>query len=113
MRRALLLSVGVLLLAFAAPAGAETMNATSGPVTAALTFTPVPDELRWKDMRLTVVRNGVAVVDRRAGAQGCGVPYCRPVEMLVRDLDGDAEPEVLVTYFTNGAHCCTVTQLLS
>jgi len=32
--------------------------------------------------------------------------YDKPIDVTVRDIDGDSEPEVLVDLFTGGAHCC-------
>ena len=52
-------------------------------------------------------------VDRPLRVAGCAVPYCRPVEVNARDFDGDGEPEILTTVYTGGAHCCTITQLLT
>jgi hypothetical protein len=45
----------------------------------------------------------------------CGVTPARRASdedsVLLRDLDGDREPEVLVDLYTGGAHCCTVSAI--
>ena len=36
----------------------------------------------------------------------------RDAPLQLVDLDADGEPEVLVDAFTNGAHCCALTEIL-
>ena len=103
----------VLLAVFAAPAEAEIMESSEGIVSAAVAFEALPDEGQWRDLRLTVRRGDAVVIDKRVDVRGCGQPYCRPLDVVVRDLDADGEPEVMLNVFTGGAHCCAVTQLLT
>lgn len=107
------LAVMLTFLALAAPAQAEIIETSSGAVSAAVSFEAKPDEGQWRDLRLVVRRDGNAVIDKALDVRGCDQPYCRPQGVVVRDLDADGEPEVLVTVFTGGAHCCVVAQLLT
>ena len=111
MRRLIVSLVFVLVLA--APAHAEILESSAGGVSATLSFQALPDEVQWRDLRLVVKRGDATVVDRALDVRGCAQPYCRPLEVLVRDLDADGEPEVLVNVFTGGAHCCFVSQLMT
>jgi hypothetical protein len=80
---------------------------TSGQVTAEFTYRRTDGVVR--DARLTITRAGRTLVDvdlTRVGCSDC--PTWRPAgRFVVRSLDGDAEPEVLVDLYTGGAHCCT------
>lgn len=91
----------------------ESRTARSGAVTARLSFRETNDV--YRDLRLRIVRAGrtaFAGRPRRVGACACplnGPVVARPVRVL--DLDGDREPEVLVDFFTGGAHCCSYTDV--
>jgi subtilisin-like proprotein convertase family protein len=66
----------------------------------------------YRDVRLRVLRRGKPALDQPLPRIGCGpCLYWRPVlegnAVLVRDLDRDGEPEILLDAFTGGAHCCT------
>ena len=107
-----------LALGGASPAAATTERAASGPVSATLTYTKAGIG-RWHGLRLRVTRAGQPAFAAVARGPGCRVPYCAPAgaalggrSLRVVDVDGDAEPEVLVDLYTGGAHCCTVTELL-
>ena len=112
----------VLVLLAAAPAVAETKveSASSGPVTASLTYDYKKSRYgsyEFSNMHVTVDRAGVRLVDTALGKE---CDYCtawpasgaqRGVSSVtVRDLDGDGEPEVLIDLFTGGANCCFYTQ---
>jgi hypothetical protein len=68
-----------------------------------------------------VTRNGQKLYDAVPAAPPCGEELtCQPTvgfegipPLRVRDLDADGEPEVLVSAFTGGAHCCFVAQILA
>lgn len=112
MRLAAAAVLAVLLLA--APAAADTRRtetAASGPVRAELTYVKVTD-FGYRDMRLTVRRQGRAVFSRRIpSCRGCVIWPAyqgRRKSVSVRDLDRDGEPEVVVEGYTGGAHCCLV-----
>ena len=101
--------LALLLLALAAPAHAATEERSSGSVTANLTTTK-------QGVRLAILRAGEMVYDERLYFEDCGGGHCPPPTTLdrslwVRDLDGDAEPEVTVSLYSGGAHCCVVAQV--
>jgi len=111
---------GMLLAALAAAPGAAAAPVeevvTSGQVTATLSYDKRPDGT-YRDFRATVVRAGQTLVDE-ALPEGCGTCFAMPgnagageKSIVARDLDGDAEPEVVVSLYTGGAHCCTISTL--
>lgn len=121
MRLPILVVSCCLLLASSAEAvesGSET--AASGKVSATLTYTAKGGAV---SSTLTVSRDGKQVLERQAGVRACGkqpAEFCGPPSALygppaksltVRDVDGDGEPEVIVDFFTGGAHCCTSTDI--
>ena len=112
MRRLLLLTA-LGCAALAPPAWAETRESSEGAVSATFSFETVREGIEWRDLRLTIRRGDATVVDRPVRVRDCGNPYCRPIDVTVRDLDADGEPEVLLDVFTGGAHCCTITELLT
>jgi hypothetical protein len=96
----------------------KTETATSGAVAATFTYTDA-GEGRWTGLRIQVTRNGAVAFDGAPAVDGCEQPYCAPGDPFtadgsihVADLDGDAEPEVLVDFYTGGAHCCLIAEVL-
>jgi hypothetical protein len=88
---------------FAAAAAAQ-QDRESAAVRAKLEYTKQGDA--YRNVRLIVRRDGR--VDLRASIARRPAPYWRPVgQPIVRDLEADGEPEVIVEVFTGGAHCCT------
>jgi subtilisin-like proprotein convertase family protein len=87
----------------------EIRRGASGPVRAELSYRE--RDFAYRDVRLRVLRRGKPVLDQAIPRVGCGsCPFWRPVVAgmpVVRDLDRDGEPEILVDAFTGGAHCCT------
>lgn len=82
----------------------EVKVAKSGPVTAELSYQK--DGYQYRNVRLKIVRAGKTLSDRTVPAS----EYDRPLtdgNFQVADLDGDKEPEVIVDFYTGGAHCCT------
>ncbi|MCW2922871.1 MAG: repeat-containing protein [Thermoleophilia bacterium] len=118
----LVLAITCLVLAAgSASAATQTETATRGTVTATFTFEQ-PEQYQATDLHLRVDRAGVTVLDGPVAIKDCEQPYCWPnglysgskVELpalRVIDLDGDHEPEVLISVFTGGAHCCTKLRL--
>jgi hypothetical protein len=102
------------LLAPAAVATTET--ATSGPVTATLSFEHAQDSPEWRNLLLTITRDGQQAFSADPRFAGCASRYCAPVgsgdrdSVSLQDLDGDGEPEVIVNLYTGGAHCCFVSR---
>jgi hypothetical protein len=89
--------------ALGAPSGV--IRASSGSVRAELTFGKTGEVVT--DARLTVTRAGRVRLDSRIS--GFGRPFARPVGLSARDLDADSEPEVVLSVYTGGAHCCVQT----
>lgn len=69
--------------------------------------------------RLTITRNGRTLYSRRVLLRNCAVGctvtdlFPRRSPILVADLEGVHEPNVVVGLFTGGAHCCFVDQVFS
>jgi subtilisin-like proprotein convertase family protein len=69
----------------------------------------------YRRLRLRITRRGKTLLDappRRV--HPCACPNDGPVgggAIRVRDLDRDGEPEVLVDFYSGGAHCCYYTDV--
>jgi len=106
MRRALAAAFAGLLL-FAASAQADQEQVTSGAVTATLSWNG--DAQDTMGASLAVSRNGAAVYSKAIPdvvCDGCRLTGNGADDIQVEDLDGDGEPEVIVTGYTGGAECC-------
>jgi hypothetical protein len=66
----------------------------------------------WSDIRVSVMRNGVQVVDAQPLPATASSSFFNPPKLLTTDLDGDYDPEVIVDVFTAGYTCCRRTVLL-
>lgn len=118
MRRLVVLAAAVLASALAAPgiASAETESASLGAVSAAFSYKKI-GHFEYEGLTLTITRGGAVAFDGVAVPEQCPLPYCAPGgsvderSLRVVDLDGDAEPEVVVDFYTGGAHCCLVAQV--
>src|SRR4051812_14282468 len=84
---------------------------------AALTTGPGVDETvtsgaisaRLHGDTLTISRNGTIAFDRAIPKVVChGCVLQGADDIRVKDLDGDGDPEVIVTAFTGGMHCCSL-----
>ena len=112
------------LLVAAGPAAAatktKTETASSGQVTASLTYhykTSRYGPTDFSNARVSVTRQGVQLVNETLGKE---CPYCTPwpasgaqkgvSSVKVRDLDADGQPEVLIDLFSGGANCCWYTE---
>ncbi len=108
-------------LVLAAPAAAApvTETATSGTVTAHLTYEHKGTD--YSKFHVTIERDGKKLFDRPVPSgcksEPCGVvPANRAAgkdSVAVRDVNGDREPDVIVDLFTGGAHCCEVSAVYS
>lgn len=115
----------ILLLAPTGAAAAPVIQTSSAPdqsVTATLSWDNTqtaddfgPDVVRGLHLRID--RAGTTALDAPLTIRSCGEPLCRPFPLVggadapavrVMNIDGDAEPEVLIGAFTGGAHCCTM-----
>jgi subtilisin-like proprotein convertase family protein len=78
-------------------------------------FTYRESNSNYSDLRLAIHRHGKLAFDGTVAAAGCGgcalsgLSTIQGDPLLIRDLDGDGEPEVLVDLFSGGAHCCWLT----
>jgi hypothetical protein len=104
---ALLVAIGM-VIASAPPSHAagwlHVHKARQGDVRAELSYREGPPMRIWSAARLKIWNAGKLVVNRRLG------PYAtwsgrKPLQVL--QLDGAGPPEVLVTLYTGGAHCCS------
>jgi hypothetical protein len=104
------LAVG-LALASSASARHEVGFVRSGDVLATLSY-DVDHRDVYRNIRLQIERAGTTVLSAAIPSGCAGCPLAGPAgekPLRVQDLDGDAEPEVLLDMFTGGAHCCTYT----
>lgn len=85
------------------PAGEQVV--ALGDVTATLSWTG--GEHAVEEARLRIDRAGVTEFGQGI-PDVCDLCVLDPGALQVVDLDGDAEPEVLVEASTGGAHCCSV-----
>ncbi len=103
------------LLPTSAHARDVTKTAHSGEVTATLTYRVV--QRMYSHVRLRIDRASAAALNVPLRKVSCGTgcaawvpgPWSVPGPPVVRDLDGDGEPEVVLDLYTGGAHCCVVT----
>ena len=91
----------------------QTQRAGARGTTAALSYRESHDVYRGLHLRIS--RRGTTLFDappRRV--HPCACPNDGPVvggAVRVRDLDRDGEPEVLVDFYSGGAHCCYYTDV--
>jgi hypothetical protein len=120
-RAALVLATALTALAPATAGAADrTRTVTGGPV--AVTASSPTASGDDGGVRLTIARDGRELFSGSPRGSGCtfeGRNSCvlpqwdeDASSVVVRDLDGDDEPEVLVTQFTGGAHCCISATVL-
>src|SRR3954465_13895629 len=112
MRPRLTLLSCVLWLCCVSPALADEQTASLGAVTATFSFER-GDEYGYRDLRLEISPGGQGLFDDALSAEGCEEPTCSPGafegdSVMVSDLNGDGEPEVVVNLYWGGAHCCTI-----
>jgi hypothetical protein len=114
--RSTLVAALAALAALAPAALADTETATSGTVTATLSYDHTGDAPEWTNLQLAIARGGTQVYAADPSFGDCTSPYCSPAgygltnSVAVTDLDGDGEPEVVLDLFTGGAHCCFVSR---
>jgi hypothetical protein len=102
-----------------AQAAAKTETATSGQVTATLTYAHDAKDSSYSDLHLVIQRGGSVALDQAVRSSDCadacwpGAGALDSKSVSVRDLNGDGEPEVVLDLFTGGAHCCLVTQVFA
>jgi hypothetical protein len=117
--RALLVALAALLCT-APAASAKQVTVERGSVTATLSYSKAPDGgYGYRFDGLEISRDGKLLHDGVPAPAPCREFACGPTigmkgfpALRVRDLDADGEPEVLLTAFTGGAHCCVIAQIL-
>jgi hypothetical protein len=107
------------LLAVPAVASADTETASSGATSATLSYDRADGAI--ENVRISVTRAGVRLVDEpgprfRGGCtERCEYAplnaHAGAKSIFVRQLDPDAEPEVLVELYTGGASCCPASRI--
>jgi hypothetical protein len=115
-----------LALALVLPALAQakptTQTAHAGQVTATFTFTfttSTKDSFpTYSGETLTITRDGATAYSAPVADPDCdgctpGAPEANESSVQVVDLDNTGEPNVILTLFTGGAHCCTIAQVFS
>jgi len=86
-----------------ADAGVEKHLRASADGIAALLSYRQPDDM-IRGARLEITRHGSVRLSAPVAAL---TDFSRPAGLVVRDLDADGEPEVVLGVYTGGAHCCT------
>ncbi|MCS6815693.1 MAG: hypothetical protein NZ772_19245 [Cyanobacteria bacterium] len=82
----------------------EVKTGQLGPVQAQVTATRDPDAgICATAAQLRILRSG-QVVHEQSLSQLDG--FCNIIEVMVKNLDLDGEPEIIVDNFSGGAHCC-------
>jgi hypothetical protein len=86
---------------------------SQGPIKATLTYTEETSEDGDKSYApvVTVFADGKEVEKLEGSGTGFGVP---PVSVQIAELDpGNPHPEVVVSFYTGGAHCCSDTSVIA
>jgi hypothetical protein len=104
---ALSLSI-VALVAGPAAAQAKTETDSQGAVSASFSYTANKGNTQFKNLKVEIRRGGATVLTttlpKYKGFWPGGTVDNSSIE--VRDLDADAEPEVIVKLYSGGANCC-------
>jgi hypothetical protein len=108
-------AVVVSFLMFASSAFATTQTSRSGDVSATFTF-----HGKWpqySDERLTIVRDGTTAYNAPVTSSWCG-GTCAPgagepkrLSVRVVDLEHNGEPDVVLSLYSGGAHCCSIDEV--
>jgi len=101
-----------LVMPAAAQAAEEVVQ--SGSVRAVFSYDCDADRINCSNLRVRIARSGVTVYDQpvrfvREDRLAPGRPSERSI--LLRQLDPDPEPEVLLDVTTGGAHCCLLSNV--
>jgi hypothetical protein len=92
-------------------------TATGGSVEAAFSYDYNAKTYRFSNPHLTIKRSGTILVDGAVKPLASYAEvdpakyFVHKKSVSVRDLDGDAEPEVVIDLYWGGAHCCWYTQV--
>jgi len=90
-----------------------TRDIAQGPIKATLSYIEGKDE-QGEATRIpvvTVFADGKEVAKLKGEDSGLGVP---PVSVQIAEIDpANAAPEIVVSFYTGGAHCCSDTKILT
>jgi hypothetical protein len=116
-RKLLSITAAALFLLAPAVASAQTQTATTGNVTATLTWQGQAPLV--KDLRLEISQAGTVAYNQPVTSNACG-NYCGPASasaagksVQVLDLSGNGQLDVVLGLESQGAHCCFVDQVFS
>jgi hypothetical protein len=108
-------AVAAMMLVAAPAAFATTQTAASGNVSATFSFSGKAPN--YKHLKLAITRRGQQLYSEPVTSSACG-HLCWPgsteakfPSVQVLDLEHDGEPDVVLTLFSGGAHCCSVAQI--
>src|SRR4051794_28760947 len=104
-----LLAAALALLVFVPVARADDESVTSGAVTATLSWSG--DSFNTQGAKLTITRNGVSAFSQaipKVVCDGCLLFGAGADDVKLHDLNGDAEPEVIVVGSSGGSGGCTL-----
>jgi hypothetical protein len=101
------------------PSGHITETATAGPVVATLSYSYDPNNAPpFSNVQVMIDRSGqrllnVALVapNRYGDVEPADYYASGKKSVFVQDLDGDGEPEIFLSLYWGGAHCCYYTYL--
>jgi hypothetical protein len=118
MRRLIAITTAALACLIAAPAAlATTETASAGNVTAIFTFQgKFPT---YHGQQLEITRGGTVFYNQPVTSRFCA-NLCAPYSAItgksavdVVDLEHDGQPDVVLTLYSGGAHCCTIVQIFT
>jgi hypothetical protein len=96
----------------------HTRTASSGSTVATLSWTANHSTtgLPYSNLRLDIRRGGSDLFDDPVHGLLCGTGCwpalgVRSAPVVVSDIEGDGAPDVIVSLYSGGAHCCYVTQI--
>jgi hypothetical protein len=112
-----LIAAMLAVLPAAASAKLKSETASSGPVSAVLTYNVGPGfvfDVTGTHLAITNAGAKLLDIDVPEPCKGCGIAPAgagggTAKSLQVADLDGDGQPEVLLDIYTGGAHCCLDT----
>jgi hypothetical protein len=109
------------MLVLAAAALAVTQTTTSGNVTATFSYTVKTSHSfpTYSREHLTIVRGGTTAYDAAVKDPFCG-SLCWPGDPATKghsaqivDINNSGEPNVVVTLYSGGAHCCLIAEVFT
>jgi streptogramin lyase len=101
-------------VAMAAPCGAATLSRVAGPTAATLSFER-SDRFGgvdyFTDIHIRLARDGRDLFGEAVPGLRGDAAFSDSTALSLSDLDGDAEPEVMLLLNTNGLHCCSWSRI--